>query len=123
MASLSTCHLGLCLGWQILLNLVKCVVACNSCGPLCDILDVAGYTSILSSKGIMVDVTSPDPGHVSKVKMDSIKKVNCKSFVPTIWQHRCVVDSPTANYRYDPHRRPVVGGPITWRVCAIYYIS
>ena len=31
MASLSTCHLGLWLGWQILLNLVKCVVVDMHC--------------------------------------------------------------------------------------------
>ena len=32
MASLSTCHLGLWLGWQILLNLVcRCVFVCRRC--------------------------------------------------------------------------------------------
>ena len=34
MASLSTCHLGLWLGWQILLNLVKSM-CCVCCSVLC----------------------------------------------------------------------------------------
>ena len=38
MASLSTCHLGLWLGWQILLNLVKHILANLSGGKQTDVI-------------------------------------------------------------------------------------
>ena len=60
---------------------------------------VVGYSSIISSKGILVDLTPPEPGPLSKVKQDSTTKVNCQSFVPETWKFRCDAKSSTANYR------------------------
>ena len=49
MASLSTCHLGLLLGWQILLNLVK------DSNPPSDTLIDSYLTSVLRFDGQVMD--------------------------------------------------------------------
>lgn len=60
-----------------------------------------GYTSIISSRGVLVDLTppKPKPGRVKHAMEDTLQKVSCNSFVSKRWQHRCVADSNTKNYR------------------------
>ena len=66
---------------------------------------IVGYTSIVSSRAIHIDLTPPAPGYVTHVNQDYTNKVDCKSFVPPSWQHRCASDSPVANMRYVEETR------------------
>ena len=74
MASLSTCRLGLWLGWQILLNLVKSVFSCEGtprllgyCLQLCKSIQMSSdigniwfmYDGIKKATGLSIKKTAP----------------------------------------------------------------
>ena len=83
MASLSTCHLGLWFGWQILLNLVtflqNCPLTLWILAPHEDLIDVC-LRSLIHNMGPFNEVKNlqQQPGPIAKV-LDELQSDSCST--------------------------------------------
>ena len=63
------------------------------------VLNFVGYENILSSRGILVDFTTPYPGFIANASVDMSVNEPCRDFVSEEWQYRCIEDTPLPNHR------------------------
>ncbi|KAK2165039.1 hypothetical protein NP493_1368g00012 [Ridgeia piscesae] len=66
--------------------------------------NILGYTNIISSSGVLVDLTPPAPGMIKNEASDSFTHDSCSNYVPTLWRQRC---APETNH---PTHRTIVDG-------------
>ncbi|XP_013394005.1 uncharacterized protein LOC106161555, partial [Lingula anatina] len=69
-----------------------------------------GYTSIISTKGTLVDFTPPEPGPIGNASVDVVKPDGCSAAVTqrcidVTWQpnHRYIRDGPGSNTVFNGH--------------------
>ena len=63
------------------------------------LFSVSGFENFLSSEGILIDLTIPEPGYIQNAGFDEKFVENCTSFTPAYLHQRCGEQSPIPNYR------------------------
>ena len=58
-----------------------------------------GYTNIISSSGVLVDLTPPAPGMIKNEASDSFTHDSCSNYVPTLWRQRCAPETNHPTHR------------------------
>ncbi|XP_077868182.1 uncharacterized protein LOC102808676, partial [Saccoglossus kowalevskii] len=64
-----------------------------------------GYSNVISSEGILVDFTTPEPGPISNAIYDEVNHETCTEYVPDEWENRCIQETPL------PNHRSIIDGP------------
>ena len=87
-----------------------CVHACVHCVCLCvctnhrhhkfiTTFGLLGYKNIISSSGVLVDLTPPSPGVIRNEAADNFTHDACKNYVPKLWQQRCAPETTHPTHR------------------------